>query len=588
MPYRPPITTLKSNIIRNYGWKRKERSHPIHVFSVSKTQPAITKVDLRPWCPPVYDQGELGSCHDDQTEILTENGWILFEQLNGTERLATVNPETSELIYEMPIRLIKLPYNGEIIVGKNPLLDFRVTPDHKMLIRKWNVEAKMFEDNYEFVEAKALGHSKLMTTIIWNGENTSEKYELTSDKYISMDIWLRFLGLYLSKSHCQLDTIHISASNNEEVQFIQHVLNNLEINYSIQNNKFVFEDECLSNELKLLGLVKDKFIPSFVFKQTASHIKEFLTGYFGVEKYDSKEISSLKLANDLQRLLFLSGSEYIIQENQLSIGKNKIHIQDLTKTNYKGFVYCAEVPTYHTLVTRRNYQILISANCTANTIAAAYEFDEIKQKEQCDFKPSVLFIYYGERTIENSVFEDSGADVSDGVNFINTTGICPENIPTNNVVGITSEVCWPYDINKYTVQPPQSCYDFAKNHKSLEARLITQSLDQLKQALINGFPVTLGFEVYAAFESDAVAKTGLVPMPSILDQMRGSLGGHCVLIVGFDDNMSIQGNKGVFVVRNSWGATFGDKGYFYMPYKYVLDPKLSSDFWTITKVSDLF
>ena len=106
---------------------------------------------------------------------------------------------------------------------------------------------------------------------------------------------------------------------------------------------------------------------------------------------------------------------------------------------------------------------------------------------------------------------------------------------------------------------------------------INQNLDQLKANLINGYPVAFGFVVYESFESEEVAKTGFVPMPQPNEKV---LGGHAVAMVGFDDT------KKLFIVRNSWGNTWGDKGYFYMPYDYVLNKELADDFWTIKKTVD--
>jgi len=63
-------------------------------------------------------------------------------------------------------------------------------------------------------------------------------------------------------------------------------------------------------------------------------------------------------------------------------------------------------------------------------------------------------------------------------------------------------------------------------------------------------------------------------MPGIFDK---AIGGHAVLLVGFKDSTK------KFIVRNSWGPDWGDNGYFTLPYKYVIDPKLACDFWTITK-----
>jgi C1A family cysteine protease len=627
----PPI------INRKYGWIKKERNVSHHIFSVSKTQSAITKVDLRPFCPPVYDQLTLGSCFNAQTEVLTEHGWCLFSELSGTERLATVNPETTELIYEMPTRLISFDYDGDLIIGKNSTsLDFAVTPDHKMLVRKWNQSKRTLNDHYEFVPAKDLGwYCGLMNRIVWNGEGASDKYILPGvpthkrkiqrvDKEVPMNIWLRFLGIYLAEGCFCLDPGHykiqLAAVKEREKQFIQEVLSGLDLNYLELFDRFIFDNRQIYEELIRLGLKQVhapyKFVPPFVFKQTASNIKEFLLGHFmgdGCEQRNkSHYTSSERLATDLQLLIFLSGNESYIgireprtstmkdgrvvkgkfPEHRVSVCENKNLSIDrknnITRTPYSGKVYCAEVPTYHTLITRHNRRILVSGNCTSNAIAAAYEFDEIKQKESVDFRPSRLFIYWGERSKEGTITEDAGADISDGINFINTVGVCPESIPENNTVGITKDVCWEYDISKFAQKPPDACITFASKHKSVNARAVQQSLGQLKQALIDGYPVTVGVMLYPSFESADVTRTGLVPMPSALDRAKGMIGGHGILIVGFDDNMMVYGEKGAFLLRNSWSDRWGLGGYFYLSYKYILDPNLSSDFWTITKISDRY
>ena len=204
-------------------------------------------------------------------------------------------------------------------------------------------------------------------------------------------------------------------------------------------------------------------------------------------------------------------------------------------------------------------------SCTANSLGFCYHFDELQQNEKSPFMPSRLFIYYNERDVECDVPEDNGAQIHDGIQVLNTIGVCPETD-------------WPYDITKFAVKPEDKCFEEAKNHKSIEYKAIEQNLDQLKACLISGFPIAFGFVVYESFESDQVATTGMVPMPKPTEKV---LGGHAVAIVGFDEV------KQVFIVRNSWGNSWGDKGYFYMPYEYVLNKELADDFWSIKKVSDL-
>jgi C1A family cysteine protease len=206
-------------------------------------------------------------------------------------------------------------------------------------------------------------------------------------------------------------------------------------------------------------------------------------------------------------------------------------------------------------------------SCTANSIAGAIEFDLIKEKVASPFTPSRLFIYYNERAIEGSVSTDSGAQIRDGVKSVNQLGAPPETL-------------WPYSdktpVGPFQDKPPASVYTEAAKHKVTSYQRVARVLAQMKGCLAAGYPFVFGFTVYESFESQQVAQTGVVPMPGPNENV---LGGHAVLAVGYDDSA----NR--FIVRNSWGPTWGMAGYFTMPYAYLLDANLSDDFWTIRVVA---
>jgi C1A family cysteine protease len=201
-------------------------------------------------------------------------------------------------------------------------------------------------------------------------------------------------------------------------------------------------------------------------------------------------------------------------------------------------------------------------SCTANAIGAALEFDQMKQGKKSPFTPSRLFVYYNERAIEGTIASDSGAMIRDGVKSVNQLGAPPETD-------------WPYVIEKFRNRPPRKAFTAALKNQAILYQRLTQAESQLKGCLAAGFPFVFGFVVYESFESPKVAKTGDAPMPRANE---AQLGGHAVLAVGYDER------RQRFLIRNSWGPDWGKKGYFTLPYPYMLQATLSSDFWTIRSV----
>lgn len=203
-------------------------------------------------------------------------------------------------------------------------------------------------------------------------------------------------------------------------------------------------------------------------------------------------------------------------------------------------------------------------SCTAHGILAAAMVAGSAGDPDAPPSPmlSRLFLYYCERDIEGSVDQDSGAQIRDGFKALNRWGV-------------PLEETWPYDVKRYAVKPDAVAYDEALSDVAVVYSAVPQDAVAMKTALAQGHPVVVGFTVYESFESDEVAKIGLVPMPLDSEQV---VGGHCVCVTGYDDS------KGVWIVRNSWGDGWGIAGYFLMPYDYLLNPDLSDDFWIVEKM----
>jgi C1A family cysteine protease len=185
----------------------------------------------------------------------------------------------------------------------------------------------------------------------------------------------------------------------------------------------------------------------------------------------------------------------------------------------------------------------------------------LRQRNNIIFNPSRLFLYYNSRYNKT---EDTGATLRESFAATYNLGICPENE-------------WVYDANKFATPPPQQpCYNDAKKCRTVEYINVTQTIEQVKSALADGNPVVLGFDVFQSFQD--IGKDGKMPIPNRLSEKF--LGGHAVCAVGYDDAITS------LIVRNSWGSSWGNNGYFYMPYQIVNDTVMSSSYWFMRSVTN--
>lgn len=200
-----------------------------------------------------------------------------------------------------------------------------------------------------------------------------------------------------------------------------------------------------------------------------------------------------------------------------------------------------------------------NGSCVAQAVAAMIQYNEKKQNLP-NITPSRLFLYYNSRLIQHTTDTDNGTSMKLGIRSVVDYGYCQESY-------------WTYDTTQTLVRPPKIAYRYAGTHKITQFGQVEQNLDQLRGILSSGNLFCFGFTAYTSYESDDVTNTGILNLPAD-DEV--ALGGHGVLCCGFDDSTS------TFIVRNSLGPSWGMSGYFTMPYEYVTNPNLASDFWTIT------
>lgn len=215
-------------------------------------------------------------------------------------------------------------------------------------------------------------------------------------------------------------------------------------------------------------------------------------------------------------------------------------------------------------------------SCTANAAAALLEYFEQRAFGK-HIDASRLFLYKVSRSMLHWT-GDTGAFLRTAMGALVLFGAPPEEY-------------WPYKVADYEKEPPSFCYAFAQNYQAVQYICLdppgtseTQLLRRIKSFAAAGFPSMFGFSVYGSIAQ--ATSTGDIPFPTPGEKHQG---GHAIVAVGYDDKKVIQNTNpggqrttGAFLIRNSWGTSWGNQGYGYFPYQYVLRG-LALDWWTLIK-----
>jgi len=203
-----------------------------------------------------------------------------------------------------------------------------------------------------------------------------------------------------------------------------------------------------------------------------------------------------------------------------------------------------------------NQEDLGSCSANASTSAMEFLYNRLK-KPAVDF--SRLFVYYATRVWVEDVpaQEDSGCMIRNVMKALATYGACHEEK-------------WPYNVDNYCDQPSEIAKNDALEHQILRYCRLS-NLKSLKICLAEGYPITGGFMVPSSIDDPKTTETGIVKYPKSNENF---VGGHAVLFIGFNDKTKLV------AFQNSWGTSWGDKGFGYLPYDFF-DNGLANDFWTI-------
>lgn len=202
-------------------------------------------------------------------------------------------------------------------------------------------------------------------------------------------------------------------------------------------------------------------------------------------------------------------------------------------------------------------------SCTAFAFTTCFEHLVFLLCQDSEFEASPLFNY------KQSLILDS-VDLSSG----NDPGTSLRSAASNGrLCGVPRDTTWPYSLANFSSIPSQAAYDEA----FMLSRMFTyfevnRSRDVMKYVLGDlNFMVMIGFSVFPSYESQSVGQSGNIPVPTDAEIKSGSIGGHAVPIIGWDDDLQ------VYIIANSYGTTWGNSGYGTLPYAYFENKNLVSE-----------
>lgn len=406
----------------------------------------------------VKDQNGQGYCATADTEILTVNGFVPYPEYNWTDPVGTVNPITHAMEFQRPFERHVYAYDGPMIYSTNRRIDFGVTPDHQMYVRKWDESRRTLSPNYSFVRAADMGwYCGLLHAPSGQIGTELVELEIPGDRTYDGDDFLALLGLVVSDGYAggaESTKNWVSfASFRDDVRPAIVALaarTGFRESPSRRGVWVRYNAGALAAWLRENAYVgsrtgsQSKQVPDIVKCASVRQIKNFLH-WFDDRSRDGSQFysSSKRLIDDLQELFLRIGKRshigtsrakesvcngkivrstggYVLTVgavDQLCLDKKK-HIET---DNYKGLVYCAAVPN-HTLITRRNGSVLISSNCWSYSVTRSAEYVRaIMNQEHVSLSAHSL-------ACKVKGFRDEGGWCGLAAQFFRANGCVPESM----------------------------------------------------------------------------------------------------------------------------------------------------------------
>jgi hypothetical protein len=477
------------------------------------------RVNLRQAVPVILNQGRVG-CHDDQTEVLTELGWQPWSEYDRKTSLGTINPETHALEFQTPSAFHAYEYDGMLYGTDRRSLDFAVTPEHRMYVRRWNERNRTLNANYDIRTAEELGwYSGILASPSGFCGVNLDAISIGNAKYRGDD-FIAMVSLVISDgwvggAESTWNRVSFCCFREDRYEMVAELAHRLGFREQ-SNRRGVWEQKNpeLANWFRSNIFTGEDYhspnkrIPQLIKCVGTRQADLFLMWYGDQHIYHNSGrrafyTSSLRLADDLQEMLMHIGKRggicehkprgaqfrdgrYIDVENvktsytvsEWKASKLSIERKTVDTCHYKGMVYCATVPN-SLLVTRRNKQVLISGNsCAAEaSTGSLMTTRNFRGQEHVPLNP--WFVYR-----VTSGGRDSGSNIDSNLRFIREYGCAPESLHPRSL--------------GWSARPSEEAKEAALRFR-IDEFFDISTIEELGSALLQGFTVVYGRAMHAIY-----------------------------------------------------------------------------------------
>lgn len=463
----------------------------------------------------IMDQDGVG-CHDDQTEVLTEQGWQRWSEYDQISALGTINPKTHAMEFQLPTAIHAYEYDGPLHYREHRSMSMAVTPNHRMYVRRWNENDRRLNDTYDIVTADQIGwYAGLLAAPIGVAGTEIESVRIGKHRY-SADDFIALAALVASDgwaggTESTRERVSFCCFRQDRIEMVSALAARVGFREElsrpgvwVQRNPELAEwmRANIYTDFRLRSIRKR--IPSIV-KCASSRQAELFLGFYGDQHIENGRrafyTSSPKMADDLQEMILRVGKRagicqqkprdaifpdghrivaetgnpsYTISEwtgRNLSLESKKMDVE-----RYRGMVYCATVPN-SLLVTRRNRQVLISGNSCAAESAGT-------NKASLDTRQGLRMIVYNPWSIYwyTSGGRDQGSSIGSNVEYLRDNGICPEEVHPRSL--------------GWRREPSAEAKKIAKLFRLVEFFYV-QNWAEFVSALLQGFNLHFGYPGHA-------------------------------------------------------------------------------------------